>query len=259
MNQLKPTVIALPAFQDNYIWIWLQDITSIVAVDPGDAAPVLNFVQQHQLRVSTILLTHHHHDHIGGVADLLLTFPECQVYGPEDNRIQYPRYRVSTPKQDLPVGNGTFKVLKTPGHTSSHICYYEPTFAWLFCGDTLFSAGCGRVFDGTMEALFASLQQINQLPENTQVFCAHEYTRANLNFAKTIEPHNQAVRDHLQLLQQNPASCSLPSTLKLERLINPFIRAGMGLLSEFAIDRNLDPEDKLSIFRCLREMKNQFT
>jgi hydroxyacylglutathione hydrolase len=242
------TIIALSAFQDNYIWI-IKNQDDFICVDPGDASPVLAFAQQEQLTLSHILLTHHHTDHIGGVRELKKHFPRVVVHNIYD----------STKKPEfIQLGKYQFDVLNTPGHTRTHVCYFEPNQHWLFCGDTLFSAGCGRVFDGTMEALYSSLQQIKQLPDDTQVYCAHEYTRQNLKFALTVEPNNQAVQAHLNFIETNPNKISLPSTIELEKKINPFLRLEEPAVQAFVQQHDGNPQSQEACFAYLRHAKDNF-
>lgn len=216
------TIYPIPAFSDNYIWAIIDRAAGTFdCVDPGDAEPVVEFAQTHQLRLGSILLTHHHQDHIGGVSQLLKTYHSCTVYGPSDPRIPYVNNTVRE-HQSLRVGRCVFKILFNPGHTSSHISYYEPSKGLLFCGDTLFSAGCGRVLDGTMEQLHQSLNLFKKLPPTTKIFCAHEYTEQNLRFAHTVEPNNPVIQQYLKKIHSTPRFCTLPATLELELLINPF-------------------------------------
>ncbi|MFZ4076671.1 MAG: hydroxyacylglutathione hydrolase [Legionellaceae bacterium] len=241
-------VRALPAFQDNYIWILSNaKQKTFCCVDPGDATPVLSYAKHHQQKLTTLLLTHHHADHTGGVRELRDQFPDVLIYGPED-----------TNTQDIHVDHHTFKILLTPGHTKTHRCYYEPHEHLLFCGDTLFSGGCGRVFDGTLEDLYHSLGVLASLPDETKVYCAHEYTRSNLAFAATVEPDNQAIRQAIDELNLTPNSCSLPSTILREKQINPFLHTQGPHLFAFAQSRGLDPSDSFGLFKQLREEKNKF-
>ncbi|CEK10957.1 hydroxyacylglutathione hydrolase [Legionella hackeliae] len=246
------------AFNDNYIWMIIDERkAAALCVDPGDAQPVINFLTSQSLQLQAILLTHHHHDHIGGVLDLTQIYPDIPVYGPEDPRIPFVTHTLK-PDTVLSLTPYNFKILGTPGHTSTHISLFEPTYQWLFCGDTLFSAGCGRVFDGTIEELFSSLQKIRALPEETKVFCAHEYTRQNLRFANLVEPSNLAVKDYSDELRKNDR-CSLPSTIGLEKKINPFLRTDTQNFTDYAHQRANNSRDPFIIFKQLRADKNNFS
>jgi len=219
-------VSPIPAFDDNYIWL-LRDRggSSATVVDPGDEEPVLAALKAHGLVLSAILITHHHYDHTGGVDELRDAYPDVRVFGPEDRRI-----RTLT---DI-VGEGDdirvpglaerFRVLEVPGHTSSHIAYLGA--GALFCGDTLFAGGCGRVFDGTFEQLAASLERIAALPPETLCYCAHEYTMANLGFAKWVEPESAAVaaREQAACGLREAGRPTVPSRLAEELATNPFLR-----------------------------------
>lgn len=258
MNNIGLIIQGLPAFNDNYIWVIANlDQSSFICVDPGEAAPVLAYALNHNLRLNGILLTHHHHDHIGGVSKLLDVYPDALVYAPNDLRIQCPNKSMEMGNK-IAIGGCSFDILFTPGHTSSHICYYEPDLKWLFCGDTLFSAGCGRVFDGTMKALHDSLLQLKHLPDETKIYCGHEYTRQNLRFAMTIEPQNLTIRNYYNKLANATLSLSLPSTIEQEKQINPFLRTDTISLQEYAQTYGIEPLNSLAIFQHLREMKDRF-
>lgn len=251
-------ILPISAFLDNYIWAIIDEETGVFdCVDPGDAEPVLQFTRKNHLKLRTILLTHHHHDHIGGVSELIKAYPSCAVYGPNDPRIPY----VTTPIQEhqtFKLGHCILNILFNPGHTSTHISYYEPHQEWLFCGDTLFSAGCGRVFDGTLEQLHQSLHLFKTLPASTKIFCAHEYTQQNLRFAQMVEPNNLAIQKYLQEIQNHHFSCSLPSTLEQEKSINPFLRTDQPEVQQFALKHGAKSMSSLEVFRVLREEKNSF-
>lgn len=252
------TIVAVSAFFDNYIWAIIdQDKKTFDCIDPGDAEPVLRFAQENNFKLHTILLTHHHHDHIGGVEELCKSYPSCIVYAPEDTRIPLVNIRVYE-HQTIQVGKHAFKILFNPGHTSSHISYYEPQQEWLFCGDTLFSAGCGRVFDGTLEQLHHSLHLFKTLPPSTKIFCAHEYTIQNLRFAQTVEPHNTVIQKYLHTLNDQSNSCTLPSTLDLELLINPFLRTDNPEVLNYALKHGATSTHSLEVFKVLRHEKNLF-
>lgn len=251
-------IIPLPAFTDNYIWIIPHPELGVFdCVDPGEAVPVLQFASTQRFSLRGILLTHHHQDHIGGVGDLMTAFPDCTVHAPIDPRIPIAQNRVK--KEDtLILEPYCYRVFFNPGHTSTHISYYEAQKEWLFCGDTLFSAGCGRVFDGTMEEMYQSMQLFKSLPTSTQVFCAHEYTRQNLRFAQTVEPNNLRIQEQLTLLDESATSCSLPSTIGLEQEINPFFRTQIPAVKQYALAHGAFSEDSLEVFRTLRIQKNSF-
>ncbi len=252
------SIIALPAFNDNYIWLIINENQHTFAcVDPGDAAPVLTYSKKNGLILTTILLTHHHHDHAGGVAELLQTFPTASVVGPADKRIPH----VTTYVRDediVHIDTLDFRVLHTPGHTSSHVCYQEPTKGWLFCGDTLFSVGCGKVFDGTMEMLHRSITLLKNLPKDTKVFCGHEYTQRNAQFALTVEPENATLLTYYNHLKENPHQCSLPSTIGFERKINPFMRTHTLSIQKFAAQNGVVSTNSFDVFNLLRMKKDSY-
>lgn len=253
------SVLPISAFYDNYIWLIINEKeNTVLCVDPGDAEPVIHFIREKNLHLKAILLTHHHHDHIGGTHELLNAYPKIRVYGPKDSRI----HGVTDPVDDqeiLFLESLQLQVLNTPGHTATHISYYEPHYGWLFCGDTLFSAGCGRVFDGTFEELHSSLKKIKMLPDSTQIYCAHEYTYTNLRFATLVEPNNSMIRNYLLQLTQNNNHCSLPSTLAIEKQINPFLRTNQSEVQQYSSKGGTKQTDSLSVFKQLRIDKNNFS
>lgn len=251
-------VLPIPAFKDNYIWIIVdEENKTVICIDPGDANPVINFINVQSLELIAVILTHHHNDHIGGVAELLDAFPTILVYGPEDPRIPHLTHVINS-QTELALLSCHFQILETPGHTSTHISLYEPYYEWLFCGDTLFSAGCGRVFDGTIEQLYDSLNKLKALPEQTKVFCAHEYTRQNLRFAALVEPANAIIQEYITLLNQD-VQCSLPSTIALEREINPFLRTNSGESKSYTEQQGNKNTDPFSVFKQLRADKDAFS
>ncbi len=248
------------AFEDNYIWLIRGKSPSHVAiVDPGDADPVLAMLEKQRLKPVAILCTHHHDDHVGGVADILKHY-SVPVYGPARERIPTVTHRLQDSDHIKLAELGLeFDGLDVPGHTAGHMAYVGS--GMLFCGDTLFSAGCGRLLGGTAEQMHASLLRLAALPEATRVYCAHEYTLANLRFALTIEPDNGdilAYRERaLSLRQQNLPT--LPSTIGLERRVNPFLRfaqAGVRQAAEMQAGRTLVSETE--VFAVLRRWKDGF-
>ena len=219
----------LPAFETNYLWLLARDGCA-AAVDPGDAKPVLSALEKHGYDLRYILITHHHADHIGGIAALLKAFPNAQVYAPDDKRIAPVNETVSDGDTvTLDVLNLNFKVMEVPGHTTSHIAYYmsdKLSGNKLFCGDTLFACGCGRLFEGTPAQMHTSLSKIRALPDDTEVYCAHEYTLDNIEFALWVEPDNEALqarqKEAVKLRENGDAT--VPSQLGLEKQTNPFLR-----------------------------------
>ena len=221
-------VKAIPAFSDNYIWCLIDSESQRAAVvDPGDAAPVTAALQEQGLSLAAILITHHHFDHTGGIADLLAEH-QVPVYGPVSDNIAGITHTLSEGDTVTALGLD-FSVLTIPGHTLDHIALYCDQLAdgpLLFCGDTLFAGGCGRVFEGTAPMMLQSLDKLATLPGNTRVYCAHEYTLANLAFASAVEPANKALQQRLErdskLRQQGLPT--VPSTIAVEQQTNPFLR-----------------------------------
>jgi hydroxyacylglutathione hydrolase len=254
---------ALPAFTDNYIWL-LQDTTSqrCAVVDPGDAGPVLNWLTANpDWQLTDILVTHHHADHTGGV-EALKRVSGARVYGPANENT--PVRDVALQDNDqLTVLGLTFAVYAVPGHTLGHIAFYheDPKAPLLFCGDTLFAAGCGRLFEGTPAQMHQSLGRLAQLPGNTLVYCAHEYTLSNLRFAVAVEPDNPDVTARFEQVTQwrQENRISLPSNLALERKTNPFLRADIQAVKEKADERSgTDNSTPVAVFTTLRGWKDKF-
>lgn len=256
---MSVSVFPIKAFNDNYIWC-LHNQTHCVVVDPGDAAPVLAYCRDNQLILSAIIITHHHWDHTGGIDALLAAFPKIPVYGPQNKNIKKITVRLSQDDDiELTELAITFSVLEVPGHTLDHIAYYGAT--GLFCGDTLFSAGCGRLFEGTPQQMFASLAKLTALPADTAVFCTHEYTMANIAFAETVEPNNQALVDykHWANKQREKNTPTLPSSLQREIEVNPFLRChSEELVKNVSQNKGSTLISEQAIFASLRSWKDNF-
>ncbi|HEY0064984.1 MAG TPA: hydroxyacylglutathione hydrolase [Telluria sp.] len=256
-------VIAVPAFQDNYLWI-VHDGVNAAVIDPGAADPIMAALASNHLTLTAILLTHHHADHIGGVPALLADW-QVPVFGPRNDGIAAVTVplaegdRVTVPGLGLALG-----VLDVPGHTRGHIAYVRetPGAHWLFCGDTLFGAGCGRLFEGSPAQMSASLDKLAALPDDTQVYCAHEYTMANLRFAHAAEPGNAAVTARIAhdsaLRAQGLAT--IPSTIGKEKATNPFLRYRQAAIADNLRElHKLAPgADAVAAFAALRAWKNSF-
>ena len=256
------TVLTVPAFRDNYVWL-IHNGTQAVAVDPGEAAPVQAALDKHGLTLAAIVLTHRHDDHIGGIADLLKK-NSVPVFGPRHENPAIPGVTDAVAEGDkvtLPALPLHLDVLDTPGHTLGHIAFYAPAQGWLFCGDTLFTGGCGRVFEGTPGQMAASLGKLASLPDDTLVFCAHEYTLSNLQFALAVEPDNVALQarfDEAKRLREQGLP-TVPATLALEKATNPFLRYADPTIMEGLVRHGLlTQDDPIASFTAIREWKNNF-
>lgn len=258
-------LLALKAFTDNYIWL-VHDGSDALIVDPGCTQPVLDSLSSLGLNLRWIVVTHHHPDHTGGVAELQ-ALTSAHVFAPElPGGLDCPHSLIGQDSIIQALGLA-WQVLHLPGHTASHIALYQPEFqadcehqGILFCGDTLFSAGCGRIFDGTVQQLESSLQQLARLPASTLVCCAHEYTLANLRFAHAVEPDNTAITDYTRLCQalREAGQPTLPSRIGLERSINPFLRTGEPTIVHSLQTRDAAYLAEHGAFAALRHWKNSF-
>ncbi|MFC5428618.1 hydroxyacylglutathione hydrolase [Paraburkholderia denitrificans] len=266
-SPLSYEYVPVPAFEDNYIWV-VSDGHNAIAVDPGDAAPVRACLAKRGWRLVAILLTHHHKDHVGGVAALLhdarvpVYGPSGEALGPLDPFVTRvaggERVHLDAPALD-------FTVIDVPGHTRGHIAYFQDAdpagTPHIFCGDTLFACGCGRLFEGTPAQMLASLDALAALPGNTQVHCAHEYTLSNIRFALACDPDNAALRawsrDAAALRERGIPT--LPTTIAHERAVNPFLRASDPAVQATLADQLHETvPDRLAAFTLMREWKNKF-
>ncbi len=249
-------LIRIPALSDNYIWLLCDEKKQCVIVDPAESQPVIDILAANQLIPAAILLTHHHNDHVGGVPGLCKQYPELPVYGPKETQHKGATQIVHE-HNTVEIGCFSFRVIGLPGHTLGHIAFYQPPY--LFCGDTLFSGGCGRLFEGTAEQMFSSLGKILSLPDETVICCAHEYTVANMKFAKTVLPNNPIIDDYYQEtlnLRKNNQS-TIPTILQTEKKINIFLNChDIDLQKNIGIKPN--SISLSSVFQQLRAYKDRF-
>ncbi|HLP89804.1 MAG TPA: hydroxyacylglutathione hydrolase [Nostocaceae cyanobacterium] len=255
-------VIRIPALSDNYVFL-LHDVQRNIAavVDPAEAEPVLEQVAQLQSELVAIFNTHHHGDHVGGNQKLMQKFPQLTVYGGAEDRGRIPGQKVFLQEGDrVQFGDRIGEVFFVPGHTRAHIAYYFPHLnandaGELFCGDTLFAGGCGRLFEGTPAQMLDSLSKIRALPDNTRVWCAHEYTLSNLKFALTVDEHNQDLQKRFAEVkaQRDRLEATVPSLLGVEKLTNPFLR-----WEQPALQTTAKSHDPVQTFAKIRGMKDQF-
>lgn len=255
------TIHPIRAFTDNYIWI-IHDQSHAAIVDPGTASPVIDYLRHRKLQVIAILVTHHHADHTSGISDLLQSF-DIPVYGPGKEDIPH----VTSPLEEgdhirLNELALSLTILETPGHTKGHIAYYAVHPAHMvFCGDTLFSCGCGKMFEGTPQQFYHSLQKLARLPDDTLVYCTHEYTQNNIRFAQVADPNNADLlslekKVHERRSHERP---TLPTTIMLEKKVNPFLRCDQPpIIHSVQNHFSVPVSDPVEVFRLLREWKNNF-
>jgi hydroxyacylglutathione hydrolase len=256
-------VEAIPTLQDNYVWA-IHNGHSAILVDPGEAAPILAWLKRRNMTTHAILVTHHHYDHVGGIAELL-EHAAMPVYGPARGAVKSTSVYEGETLNFESIGL-TLKVIETPGHTLDHVCYFVASQdmtdgqAYLFCGDTLFSCGCGRLFEGTPAEMYNSLSRLAQLPDDTQVCCAHEYTLANIAFALEAEPDNPALlaRHAEALAQRKRGEATLPVAMGKERASNPFLRCDLPTLVEAASQHVKTPlKPGAETFAAIRAWKDE--
>lgn len=244
------------AFNDNYIWLLENDQQECIVVDPGEASGVQDFINEHGLTIKAIFITHHHADHTGGIKALATN--DISVYGPASENINHLTHLLKDENEVVQVaGFPAFQIINCPGHTNGHIAYYSKPL--LFCGDTLFAGGCGRMFEGTPEAFHASLSKLASLPEDTQVFCAHEYTLANLKFALQVEPDNIALKERFECVKsmRGMGIATVPSLLKNELATNPFLRTGVSQVRQAAATQsNSSLATAVDVFAAVRQWKD---
>ena len=257
-------VVPVPQLTDNYAYLVIDPVSRDAAVvDCAEAAPVLREVDRHRIRLIGVLATHHHYDHVGGNLDLLAAHPGLRVHGSADDAPRIPgithRLRDGDPVE---VGSLRGRVIMIPAHTSGHVAYYFPGEHAVFTGDTLFAGGCGRLFEGDAAQMMGSLARLAELPDDTRVYCGHEYTEKNLRFAAMLEPGNRALADKLARVQavRRTGGFTVPSTIGEERATNPFLRTDSGELAESVRARvpDLPPRDPVALFAAVRALKDRF-
>ncbi len=255
-------IIRIPVLSDNYIFLMLDLDRQIAAVvDPAEAAPVLAVLADHQVQLVAIFNTHHHGDHVGGNKELMVAFPDICVYGGAEDRGRIPGQQVYLVDGDrVQFGDRVAEVFFIPGHTRAHIAYYFPPLerdlpGELFCGDTIFAGGCGRLFEGTPAQMVGSMTKLRQLPDNTRIWCAHEYTLSNLKFAITVDPDNQELQQRLidVTAARSNAVPTVPSLLGIEKRTNPFLRWDIA-----ALQASVASNDGIETFARIRGRKDQF-
>lgn len=258
------SIIPIPAFTDNYIWaIASGSDNKVCVVDPGDAEPVISFLTARGLTLSDIFISHHHPDHTGGLPVLTSRYSP-RVIGPDGSNIKGITHHVADGNQ-IELYNATFAIIGVPGHTLDHIAFFhsgsDTRSPVLFCGDTLFAAGCGRLFEGTPQQMHASLAKLASLPPDTGVYCTHEYTLANLRFALAADPANELLQQRLiaERSKREQARPTLPSSIKLELETNPFLRCqNPALVRSATAASSKSPASDIEVFAALRAWKDRF-
>ena len=249
-------ILPLPAFTDNYIWL-IEKNGKATVVDPGDAEVVNNYLKEKNLELENILITHHHYDHTGGVEQLRESY-ECNVYGPCDSPFNGVEIKLKE-NDEIQIHDTKFKIIEVPGHTLDHIAYYSEEQNTLFCGDTLFSGGCGRIFEGTPNQMYESISKLSVLDLSTIIYCTHEYTQSNLNFAIKVEPGNDNLVEYKNNIdmKRSKNEISLPTNLKLEKNINPFLRSHVEEIKENIKDfAKINHPSDLETFTAVRSLKD---
>ncbi len=238
LNKVKG-IIGLPVLSDNIIWLWIEN-NSLVVIDPALSQPVKNFIKENNLLLDSIFQTHHHNDHIGGTEELIKEWPEAKVIANQKDKARIPFQNKSVKDNDkIRILNKEFRIIELIGHTNAHIAFYSSDFESpiLFVGDTLFSGGCGRIFEGTNEQMYNSIKKLSNLPSNTKIYCAHEYTKSNLLWAHNLYPKNKLIMKKLLEVDRKISlnKLTIPTTLREEMDINLFLRAKS--LKEFSFLR----------------------
>jgi hydroxyacylglutathione hydrolase len=249
-------ITAISAFEDNYIWTIHNDTHALV-VDPGDAAPVLDFLAAHGLTLSGILCTHRHMDHVGGIERLRSVY-NVPVYGNRHKNPHITHELRDGSKLMLNEFDLVFDILEVPGHVNDHLAFYAATLGILFCGDVLFGAGCGKNFEGTTEQLHHSLKRLSQLPDETVIYCAHEYTLSNLRFALVCEPGNADMQKRADDIRRQGTAPTVPFTLTLEKATNPFLRCKQPEIILQLQQRGLTDTTESAVFTALRKWRDNF-
>ena len=250
----KEKLFSIPILKDNYAYLVVWDQNALI-VDPGEGQPELSVVESEKVKLKYILATHHHEDHIGG-SFLLKKKTGCMMIGPSDSRISH-LDRVVSDEEKIVLGPFSIEVLATPGHTKSHIIYYFSEQKMLFSGDLLFAGGCGYLFEGTPKQMWQSLQKVLKFPDDTKIYCGHEYTERNLEFAAYLEPNNRQIAERLKKVKalRNQDKPTIPSTLAEEKMTNPFLRVMEKSLQQAVGMEKAEPE---AVFAAIREKKNRF-